>query len=266
MRESRSVEHRSAVTESPPTMGAYLHAARRKRRIGMERAAEETRIRQDYLMRMESDEFDFLAPAYVRGFLKTYARFLRVDPDPLLEEFDRRFGGRIDTSQIVALERHGKRNSPRERRPASSWTVAAVIAAAFLLILGVVGLVSGDDTPEREPRLTEAEESPSPSPEPSLSPEPTASAPPVIAVEDGIELEIVATQDCWTMVSTDGGEPTTQTILAGDSMTFSAEEEIFVRLGFPEGVELLLNGESIGSPGGVDPINLTFPDDVDQLL
>lgn len=232
----------------------------------MERAADETRIRQDYLMRMESDEFDFLAPAYVRGFLKTYARFLRVDPDPLLQEFDSRFGGRIDTSQIVALERRGKRNDPSTRRPASSWTVAAVIAAAFLLILGVVGLMTGDEDPPRETRLTEADESPSPSPQPSLSPADTETEEPVIAVEDGYELQIVATQDCWTMVSTDGGEPTTQTILAGDSMTFTAEEEIFVRLGFPEGVELILNGESIGTPGGVDPINLTFPDDLDQLL
>ena len=232
----------------------------------MERAAEETRIRQDYLMRMESDEFDFLAPAYVRGFLKTYARFLRVNPDPLLEEFDRRFGGRIDTSQIVALERHGKRNNPSTRRPASSWTVAAVVAAAFLLILGAVGLMTGDEKPEREPQLSDATESPSPSPEPSLSPADTETEDPVFAVEDGYELEIVASQDCWTMVSTDGGEPTTQTILAGDSMTFTAEEEIFVRLGFPAGVELFLNGESIGSPGGVDPVNLTFPDDVDQLL
>ena len=248
-------------------MGAYLRAARRKRRIGMERAAEETRIRQDYLMRMESDELDFLEPAYVRGFLKTYARFLRVNPEPLLEEFDRRFGGRIDTSQIVALERHGKRNTPSRRRPASSWTVAAVVAASFLLILGVVGLVSGDEEPQRERTLSETEATPTPSPKPSPSPSDT-SAPedPVVAVEDGIELEIIALQDCWTMVSVDGGEPTTQTILAGDSMTFKGEEEVFVRLGFPEGVELVLNGESIGSPGGVNPVNLTFPDDIDQLL
>ncbi len=134
----------------PKTMGAYLRFARRKRRISIERAAEQTRIRPDFLMRMESDEFDFLAPAYVRGFLKTYARFLRVDPGPLLEEFDHRYGGRIDTSQIVALERHGRRNSPPRRKLAGSWTVAAAVAAAFLMILGVVGLVAGDD--EEVPR------------------------------------------------------------------------------------------------------------------
>ena len=261
------LEHRSVVNESPTTIGAYLRAARRKRRIGMERAAEETRIRQDYLMRMESDEFDFLAPAYVRGFLKTYARFLRVNPDPLLEEFDRRFGGRIDTSQIVALERHGKRNSPPPRRLSSSWTVAAVVAAGFLFLLGVIGFVLGDDDPPRERAATEA--SPSPSPEPKPSPTATPrdqEETPALAIEDGIELEIIANQDCWTMVASDGGQPSTQTILAGESMTFTAEESLFVRLGFPDGVELVVNGQNIGSPGGVDPVNLTFPDDLDTLL
>ncbi|MGH2730893.1 MAG: helix-turn-helix domain-containing protein, partial [Actinomycetota bacterium] len=57
------------------TMGAYLRAARRRRRVSIERAAEDTRIRAGFLMRMESDEFDFLAPAYVRGFLRSYARY-----------------------------------------------------------------------------------------------------------------------------------------------------------------------------------------------
>ena len=50
------------MTESR-TIGDFLRAARRKRRVSIERAAEETRIRADYLMRMESDEMDFLAPA-----------------------------------------------------------------------------------------------------------------------------------------------------------------------------------------------------------
>lgn len=249
-------------------MGAYLRAARRKRRVGMERAADETRIRQDYLMRMESDEFDFLAPAYVRGFLKTYARFLRVNPDPLLEEFDRRYGSRIDTSQIVALERHGKRNNPRRPLLASSWTVAAVIAALFLTILGVVGLASDpEDDTERRPTLSETDESVSPTSEPSPTVSETIPTEETgIAFDDGIELQIVATDECWTQVVADGGPPTTQTIDPGESMTFTAEEQLFVRLGFPDGVELILNGQNIGSPGGVDPVNLTFPDDLESFL
>jgi cytoskeletal protein RodZ len=232
----------------------------------MERAADETRIRQDYLMRMESDEFDFLAPAYVRGFLKTYAKFLRVNPDPLLEEFDRRYGTRVDTSQIVALERHGRKNNPERRRLASSWTVAAVIAAAVLLTLGIVGLLSDPEEERRPSKLSEAE-TPSPTAEPSPTPsETTTDGQVVTSIEDGIELEIVAISDCWTLVASDGESPTTQTIPAGESMTFTAEEELFVRLGFPDGVELIVNGQNIGTPGGVDPVNLTFPDDLESFL
>src|ERR671911_554713 len=112
-------------------MGAYLRAARRKRRVGMERAAEETRIRADFLMRMESDEFDFLAPAYVRSFLKNYARYLRIQTEPMLEEFDRQHGRtKLDTAQILALEKRAK--SSRPRRVLNSWATAAIIAIGIM--------------------------------------------------------------------------------------------------------------------------------------
>ncbi len=253
------------MTESPTTIGSYLSSARRKRRVSIDRAAEETRIRRDYLMRIESDDFAFLAPAYVRGFVKTYARFLRVAPDPLLEEFDRLYGGRGDTSPIAALERHGKNDLAPRRRVSSSWTVAAVVAAAMLVMLGVVGLISGDEGERRD--AAGAGTTPSPSPEPSGSAtEAETGDEGAVALEDGIKLRIVAIDACWTLVAVDGGAPTTQTIAAGDSMTFTARNELFVRLGYPAGVELVLNGRSIGSPGGSEPLNLTFPDDVESLL
>jgi cytoskeleton protein RodZ len=123
-------------------MGAHLRAARRRQRVGIERAAEETKIKADFLMRMESDEFDFLAPAYVRGFLRSYARFLGLDEEPFLEDFDRRFGtATLDTAQLVATDRStGRGRVAREHKPLSKWAVGAAIVAGVLLLLGVVGL------------------------------------------------------------------------------------------------------------------------------
>jgi hypothetical protein len=249
-------------------MGSYLRAARRRRRVSIERAAEETRIRADYLMRMESDEFDFLAPAYVRGFLKTYGRFLRINADPLLEEFDRKYGtSRFETQQIVALERHGKQHMPKEPRLSRSWSVAAVIAAGALFALAVVGLMSPEEEISPRTQIASDDETltPSPTPSPTLTtPSPEDSA---IALAEGIELEIVASQaDCWVLVSADGGEPVTQTLALGESETFSAEDELFVRLGYPQGVELIVNGQNLGTPDGIEPVNLTFPDDIDLFL
>lgn len=267
----------------PTSMGAYLRAARRRRRVSIERAAEETRIRPDFLMRMESDEFDFLAPAYVRGFLRSYARFLGLDADPLMEEFDRRFGrAPSDTAQIAAMEtgttgksrtlQHRRRSRsyvPKERKSFSNWTVAAMLALVAIVGLAAIGLAQGDrdEDPDDNVAVTESPE-PSPSPEASLEPSPSPSPTETLAFEDGIELQVVAaTGDCWVSVSSDGS-PTASfsgTIPTGSTETFNAEDEMTVILGFPDGVELVVNGTNVGSPGGVDPITLTLPDDIDAI-
>jgi len=256
------------MTETP-TMGAYLRAARRRRRVSIERAAEDTRIRPDYLMRMESDEYDFLSPTYVRGFLKTYARFLRVDPDPLLEEFDRRYGTRIDTGPIVALERGGRKRAPRER-PISSWAIAAMFAAVVLVGLAAIGIAQGpNEAPEREPRLVEETEfTPTPTPTPSATPTPTPETQEdAFAFTDGIELEIVASNaDCWVDVTADGANVFSDTMVMGESQTFTATEDMDIVLGYAAGVELIVNDQNIGSPGIEDVFTFSLPDDIDSLL
>lgn len=262
-------------------MGAYLRAARSRRRVSIDRAAEQTRIRSDFLMRMESDEFDFLAPAYVRGFLKNYARFLRVDPDPLLEEFDARWGGgRFDTGQLVSIDRRNKQTTPREPRHFSNWTIAAMVAGVLLVIFATVGVIVGPEDEDGRPDvLADSEETaepkktstPTPTPTPTITP--TATVVPTetpvgteVALTDGIEVEVIAANDdCWIDVTVDGVNVYSGILELGESESFTAEEEMALVLGFPDGVELVVNGQELGSPGGVDPITIKFPDDLDSL-
>ena len=253
----------------PQTLGAYLRYARRKRRISIERAADDTRIRADFLMRMESDEFDFLAPAYVRSFLKNYSRFLRLDTDPILREFDRRYGNaKFETQQIAALERRA-RTVPRERK-LNSWGIAAAVASVLLLGLTFIGLATGPDGDEAkgrqvasagdspEPTESAEEEATSPTPEPEDS---------FIALTEGIELEVVAaTADCWLEVYADGEQLFYTTLAAGERQTFEANNKMFVRLGYPAGVKLIVNGKDLGTPGGEEPIELVLPDDVESAF
>ena len=159
----------------PTTLGAYLRAMRRRRRVSIERAAEDTRIRADFLMRMESDEFDFLAPAYVRGFLKSYSRYLGIDPEPMTAEFDRRYGGgRVDTSQLVALQRRGRRRVPREPIKLNPVALGIVAIAGSLGVLGLVGLITGPDDKPISERIAEARSSVGVSPSSTPSSEPSA--------------------------------------------------------------------------------------------
>ena len=232
-------------------------------------------------MRMESDEFDFLAPAYVRGFLKNYARFLRVDPEPLLEEFDARWGGgRFDTGQLVSIDRRNKQTAPREPRHISNWTIAAIVAGVLLAVFAIVGVIVGPEEEDGRPDvLAEADETrapkktPTPTPTPTITPTPTATIVPTetpvsseIAFTDGIEVEVVAANsDCWIDITADGVNVYSGTLTVGDSELFTAEEEMDLVLGFPEGVELIVNGQELGSPGGVDPVTIKLPDDLETL-
>lgn len=223
-------------------------------------------------MRMESDEFDFLAPAYVRGFLTSYARYLRIDPDPLLREFDRRYGaGRVDTDQIVALERRA-RKAPRTKRRLSSWAVAATLAAAGLVSLAVVGLVSGEE-PGPSRRQVTVRESPSPpaeSPAPTPSPSDTQEEG-AVALEDGFTVEIVAARgNCWVDVTADGKNVYTSPgsgVPLGESVgPFSADESMDIVLGNAGAVDLVVNGQTYTNLGGSgEVITIKLPRDVETL-
>lgn len=71
------------------TLGERLEEARKRKGISVREAAEATKIRSDYLQKFEANSFDFdLPPLYVRGFLRAYAKFLELDPQRLVAEFD----------------------------------------------------------------------------------------------------------------------------------------------------------------------------------
>ncbi|MFZ0573356.1 MAG: helix-turn-helix domain-containing protein, partial [Candidatus Cybelea sp.] len=51
--------------------------------------ADQIRIRSVYLSAMEEENWDAIgAPVYVRGFLRTYARYLKLDPEEAVAEFN----------------------------------------------------------------------------------------------------------------------------------------------------------------------------------
>ena len=76
------------------TIGERLEEARKRKGVSIREAAETTKIRGDYLQKFEANSFDVDLPAlYVRGFLRSYARFLDIDPERIVNDFDA-LGGR----------------------------------------------------------------------------------------------------------------------------------------------------------------------------
>jgi cytoskeleton protein RodZ len=70
------------------SIGERLEETRKRKGISLREAAEATKIRSDYLGKIEQNQFDFELPEiYKRGFLKNYARYLKLDPENILSEY-----------------------------------------------------------------------------------------------------------------------------------------------------------------------------------
>jgi hypothetical protein len=70
------------------TIGERLEEARKRRGISIREAAETTKIRSDFLSSFEDNSFDINLPEiYVRGFLRNYALFLRINPETIVTDY-----------------------------------------------------------------------------------------------------------------------------------------------------------------------------------
>ena len=71
------------------TIGERLEEARKRKGLSIREAAESTKIRGDYLQKFEANSFDIdLPPLYIRGCVRTYSRFLELDPERIVSDVD----------------------------------------------------------------------------------------------------------------------------------------------------------------------------------
>lgn len=71
------------------TIGERLEEARKRKGISLREAAEATKIRSDFLGNIEQNKLDFDLPEiYKRGFLKNYARYLKLDVEKIVTDYN----------------------------------------------------------------------------------------------------------------------------------------------------------------------------------
>lgn len=70
------------------TIGERLEEARKRKGVSIREVAEATKIRGDYLHKFENNQFDLSLPEiYVRGFLRSYATFLKLPGDKIVNDY-----------------------------------------------------------------------------------------------------------------------------------------------------------------------------------
>ncbi len=74
------------------TIGQKLEAARKAKGVTVSEAGQATKILSKFIEAMEADDFGALsAPVYAKSFIKMYAQYLGLDPQPMVDEYVAQF-------------------------------------------------------------------------------------------------------------------------------------------------------------------------------
>jgi len=71
------------------TIGERLQQARQRIGLSLDEVSDKLKIRKDWIIKFEANEFDSKLPAvYAKGFLRSYVRFLKLNENAILSEYD----------------------------------------------------------------------------------------------------------------------------------------------------------------------------------
>jgi cytoskeletal protein RodZ len=243
-----------------PSVGHALAQARHAAGLTVDEVSSTTRVRAPIVVAIEQDDFSRCGgDVYARGHIRTIARAVGLDPEPLVAQYAAEHGGGPATTPVAPLyEADRIRTEPR--RP--NWTAAMV--AAIVAVVGFVGFTlfnggsDGDSQPVAgKPSVVTTTKSASPthsaSADPSAEPSDSAIA---AAPADKVTVKLTAGDSKSWVSATDGnGRSLFQGNLpAGQSMTVTDDKKINLIVGNAGAVSLFVNGKSLGPAGSMGEV------------
>lgn len=172
-------------------IGNTLREARVRRNISLQQAEEDTKIRVKYIQAMENEDFDVLpAGTYVKGFMRTYAEYLGLDYQVMIDEYNERFGSGDHREHIIHQQRSPKSvkaEAPR-RKSQANYLLVAIIAVVIIAVLAYLGWGNPDSEEPVVASTSASTETTKTSTAPSVLTSTTATTA-TVAVPDPVVLE-----------------------------------------------------------------------------
>jgi cytoskeletal protein RodZ len=217
------------------TPGQALAARREERGLSIEQVAAATRIGAGHLRALEADDIGRIAaPVYARGYLRTYAMYLGLDPDALTADLPSRPQPALDVKLGVT-----------EPRPHVVITTPAIAAALVVLLAGAfAGYAWRQVTAER--RAGQVLSSPSPLITPAATPvaSPAVQARPIVV---GVRV----TDTVWINATVDGTPQygdSGRTLSAGSVVYFTGLD-VKITSGKAAATFISIDGKNLGAMG-----------------
>lgn len=236
------------------SIGEELAEARRRAGLSVAEVSQRTRIRQSIIRAIERDDYEGCGgDFYARGFIRALAGAGRVDPAPLIREYDAAHRPQPtagETDAYVQLAPAGLRGRRR-------LNMTALLAIALAIAVGLVAyqfIAIGGHAPgarnKQEANVASGRHHAVLPPTPNPSSAPSAHL---------VVVKLRAIEDCWVEFTTASGGYLFQSyVAAGTSKEWTFRHGVDMQLGNPGGVALRVNGANPLPPGISHPITLTL--------
>lgn len=226
------------------TIGGTLAKARQEAGLTVPQVAGRTRIRETVIHAIERDDYTLCGGNfYARGHIRSIARVVGTDPEPLIREYDDTHGG---SPQAIPARQAFEAKTPvriLERR-SPNWTAAMAVALAVVAVYLVVRVATG-----HEPNKS-AERASAPAPS-AAAPRPSRSEAVAQAPRKEVTVRIKARRASWLNVRDAKGKQLFSGVLqAGQTEEWKSKKRIRLVIGNSGGVRLTVNGKELGAPGG----------------
>jgi cytoskeletal protein RodZ len=216
-------------------LGDTLRDRRISLGISLETAENDTKIRARLLGYLEAGEYDRLPnPGYVRGYVSSYARYLELDPVPLLAMYRAETGsGRfhdINVPEEPVAARHEQHAVPWRVGVIAFLIVAVLVAGSWM----VYRAVRGPSKPPPIPSTNSANT--------GITQTPSGTQPFTLKVT------VSASGASALRATVDGGTAYSGTLTGGQSQTFQVADTAVLKIGKPSQVTVTRNGTKVTLP------------------
>jgi cytoskeletal protein RodZ len=230
------------------TVGETLSHARRKRGLSVDDVAADTRIRATLIEAIEADQFEPCGgTVYARGHIRSIAKVVGVDPEAVISEFDTAHNIEHVAPVAVLADTTDHDLVSRSERRQPNWTLAMAAALVVICGLALVGLLNHHSGGPSSPRANSQQQVTAHHSRQPVSPPPSSVA--QLPASRATMLVRTLTGRTWLSITTKSGRSLYSGVLEpGQHRVFSDRHGLAYIIGNAPAVDLVVNGNDIGSP------------------
>jgi cytoskeletal protein RodZ len=230
------------------TIGDALAEARRQAGLTITQVSQRTCIRETIIRGIERNDFSACGgDFYARGHIRSIARAVGADPEPLIREYDATQGAPEAITAADVFEPSTPIKLRERRRP--NWSLALLVVLAAIVGVATYHFLSGPAKSDPRPTAGTSHVNSRDTPKAGASKQTTSQTTPRHHRHRTVITVSAVTGDCWVQLTTASGRFIYSAVIpAGTHKTWYEHHRVHLLLANPGAVTLTVDGKT-ESPG-----------------